>query len=131
VTILPAPTPLTQPYWDAARSHQLVFQRCQRCGHAWHPPMPICPECHASDFTWQPAAGGGIVYTYTVVQHATHPSFADRVPYVVAVVELDEGPRIICNVLRCAPDAVRCGMRVSIDFEDVSQAVSLPQAIPA
>ncbi|HEY3059883.1 MAG TPA: Zn-ribbon domain-containing OB-fold protein [Chloroflexota bacterium] len=129
--ILPAATPLSQPYWDAARAHRLVFQRCRACANVWHPPMPICPACHAADFDWQPAAGGGSVYTYTIVHHPTHPAFQDRVPYIVAVVELDEGPRIVINIKDCSIAEVCGGMRVSIVFEDVTEAVTLPQARPA
>jgi uncharacterized OB-fold protein len=93
--------------------------------------MPICPDCHSADLDWQPAAGGGHVYTYTVVHHPTHPSFEDEVPYVVAVVELDEGPRMVTNIKGCNVGEVRCGMRVRIVFEQVSDTVTLPQATPA
>ena len=129
--ILPAATPLSQPYWDGARAHRLLFQRCRACGTAWHPPMPLCPECHSPDYDWQPAQGGGSIYTYTVVQHATHPAFTDQVPYVVAVVELDEGPRIVTNIKNCPVADVHGGQRVRIVFEDVNDALTLPQAEPA
>jgi len=129
--ILPAATPLSQPYWDGARAHRLLFQRCRACATAWHPPMPMCPACHASEFDWQPASGGGSIYTFTVVHHPTHPAFQDQVPYVVAVIELDEGPRVVTNIKNCPPQAVRAGMRVNVFFEDVSESVTLPQAQPA
>ena len=73
----------------------------------------------------------GSIYTYTVVYHPTHPAFQDQVPYVVAVVELDEGPRIVANIKHCAVEAVHGGMRVAIYFEKVSDSISLPQAEPA
>jgi uncharacterized OB-fold protein len=129
--ILPVATPLTQPYWDGARQHELLYQKCKICGANWHPPMPICPACHSSDFDWLAASGGGFVYTYTVVHHPTHPAFTDRVPYVVAVVELDEGPRVVTNIQNCQPTAVSAGMRVRIVFEDLAEGVTLPQAEPA
>lgn len=129
--ILPAATPLSQPYWDGARAGRVMFQQCRVCGSNWHPPMPLCPTCHSSDVDWLAAAGGGSIYTYTVVHHPTHPAFKDQVPYVVAVVELDEGPRIVTNVKHCPVDSVRAGMRVSIFFEAVTDTVSLPQAEPA
>jgi uncharacterized OB-fold protein len=128
--ILPAPSSLSQPYWDGARAGKLLFQQCRACGHNWHPPMPLCPACHSNDVEWRAAAGRGSVYTYTVVRHPTHPAFADLVPYVVAVVELDEGPRIVTNIQRCPVDDVHGGMRVAIVFEDVNGSVSLPQAVP-
>ena len=93
--------------------------------------MPLCPHCHSTDIEWLAAAGGGTVYTYTVVQHPTHPAFADKVPYVVAVVELDEGPRIVTNIKHCPIGDVRGGMRVSIFFEDVFPNITLPMAEPA
>jgi uncharacterized OB-fold protein len=129
--ILPAVTPLTQPYWDGAREQKLLFQQCRKCGANWHPPMPICPQCHSSEIDWLAAAGGGAVYTYTIVHHPTHPAFTDKVPYVVAVVELDEGPRIVVNIKNCDVTDVRGGMRVGIFFEDVSEGFRLPQAQPA
>ena len=129
--ILPVVTPLTQPYWDGARAEKLMFQQCRACGTNWHPPMPICPACHSGDVDWLAAAGGGTIYTYTIVQHPTHSAFEDKVPYVVAVVELDEGPRIVMNVKHCAVEDVRGGMRVSVFFEPVTDEVTLPQAAPA
>jgi uncharacterized OB-fold protein len=128
--ILPVSTALTEPYWDGAREHKLLYQQCRVCGANWHPPMPICPVCHSSTIDWLPAAGGGSIYTYTIVRHPTHPAFADRVPYAVAVVELDEGPHVVTNVINCAPETVRGGMRVRIVFEDVADGVTLPQAEP-
>jgi len=93
--------------------------------------MPLCPQCHSADIEWRAAVAGGSVYTYTVVHHPTHPAFRDQVPYVVAVVELDEGPRIVTNVKHCRVEDVHGGMRVSIFFEEVTDSVSLPQAEPA
>ena len=129
--ILPAPTALSQPYWDGARQHKLLFQKCSKCGTRWHPPMPLCPSCHSGEYTWEPSAGMGAVYTWTVVEHPTHPAFNDKLPYVVAVVELDEGPRIVANIRECEPYAVKGGMRVQLLFEDVTESVTLPQFKPA
>ena len=131
MNILPAPTALSQPYWDGAREHKLLFQQCRVCGTNWHPPMPLCPKCHSSEIDWLPAAGGGAIYTYTIVQHPTHPAFQDHIPYAVAVVELDEGPRIVANIRNCPVEAVRGGMRVTLLFEDVTDTVTLPQFQPA
>ena len=93
--------------------------------------MPICPQCHSAEIDWRAATGGGTVYTYTIVYHPTHPAFTDKVPYVVAVVELDEGPRIVVNIKNCDVTEVRGGMRVGIFFEDASEGFRLPQAQPA
>ena len=128
--ILPAATPLTQPYWDGVREHKLLFQRCRRCGERWHPPMPRCPACQAADYDWLESTGLGSVYTWTVVEHPTHPAFQDKVPYVVAVVELDEGPRIVANIVDCEPYAVSGSMRVRVTYQDVTESVTLPQFVP-
>ena len=131
VQILPVVTALTEPYWDGARTEKVLFQQCRVCGTNWHPPMPICPKCHSTEIDWLAAGGGGTVYTYTIVHHATHPAFADNVPYVVAVVELDEGPRVVTNIKNCRVEDVRGGMRVSIYFEEAAEGFRLPQAQPA
>ena len=131
MNILPAATPLSQPYWDGAREHRVLFQECRVCGANWHPPMPMCPNCHSRGLRVAARGRRGFVSTFTVVHHGTHPAFADQLPYVVAVIELDEGPRIVTNVKKCAPGDVHGGMRVSIFFEDVTDSVTLPQAMPA
>ncbi|MDE3074773.1 MAG: Zn-ribbon domain-containing OB-fold protein [Chloroflexota bacterium] len=129
--ILPAASALTQPYWDGARQHKLMFQQCRACGTNWHPPMPICPECHSRDIGWIEAGGHGIVYSFTIVHHPTHPAFQEKVPYVVAIVQLDEGPRVVTNILNCDVHAVHGGMSVSVTYQDVTDSLSLPQFEPA
>lgn len=122
---LPRPTELSRPYWDAARRHELKVQRCTRCGlHIFYPRFN-CTRCGARELEWIRASGTGSVYTYTVARRPTHAAFADRVPYVIAVVELDEGPRMTTNIVGCAPDDVRIGMRVEASFEDVNDEISL------
>jgi uncharacterized protein len=128
--ILPAVTPLSQPYWDGARVAKVMFQQCRVCGTNWHPPMPICPRCYSAEIDWRASAGNGSIYTYTVVRHPTHPAFTDQVPYVVAVVELDEGPRIVTNIKGCPIEDVRGGMPVKFYFEDAADGFKLPMATP-
>ncbi|HVX98591.1 MAG TPA: OB-fold domain-containing protein [Pseudorhodoplanes sp.] len=96
---LPQPTPLSQPYWDALKQGRLTFQRCQRCGHAWLPPRAECPECLAADWAWTEACGRGRIVSWVVYHHAYHDAFKDRLPYNVALVELEEGPRLITNIV--------------------------------
>lgn len=122
---LPRPTPLSAPFWDAARRHELHVQRCMRCGvHVFYPRYN-CPSCGSRELDWVTASGRGTVYTYTIARRPTHRAFADRVPYVIAIVELDEGPRMTTNIVGCGPEDVRIGMRVVATFEDVSDEVSL------
>jgi len=129
--IIPAITDLTRPYWENARAGRLVIQRCGHCGRTWHPPLPACPHCHCADLGWQPTAGTGTVYSYTVVRHATHAALAGRVPYVIALVELTEGPRLVTGITGCDPADVRAGMPVRVRFEQVTDEVSLPYFEPS
>jgi uncharacterized OB-fold protein len=131
MAIIPGATDLTRPYWENARAGRLVTQRCRNCGRIWHPPLPACPHCHGTDIGWREVSGAGTVYTYTVVRHATHAAFADRVPYVVAIVELAEGPRLVTGIAGCAPEDVRVGMAVRACFREVADGVTLPYFEPA
>jgi uncharacterized OB-fold protein len=131
MAIIPAFTDLTRPYWENARAGLLVTQRCNDCANRWHPPLPVCPHCHGRDLGWRPVSGFGTVYTYTVVRHATHAALAEHLPYVVAIVELAEGPRIVTGIIGCDPGDVRVGLPVRVRFEAVTDEVSLPYFEPA
>ena len=131
MAIIPGMTELTAPYWKAAREGRLVVQECRSCGGLAHPPLPACPCCHGSDLGWRQVSGDGTVYSYTVVRHPTHVAFADRVPYVIALVELAEGPWLVTGITGCAPDEVRAGMRVRVTFRPVTGEVTLPYFEPA
>jgi uncharacterized OB-fold protein len=127
--ILPAPNELTAPYWEAARQHRLVVQRCC-CGRLSHPPLASCPACHSSRFTWKQMSGDGAVYAFTWVSHSVHPVSAGETPYILVLVELSEGPRILTNLRQCAPEDAHVGLPVRVLFEDISEAVTLPQFAP-
>jgi uncharacterized OB-fold protein len=129
--IIPVPTDLTRPYWENAQHGKLVVQRCRNCAGSWHPPLPRCPHCHSTDVGWHEVAGTGTVYTYTVVRHATHVALAGRIPYVIAIVELTEGPRIVTGIIGCDPQDVRAGMAVQVRFDAVTGDVALPYFEPA
>jgi len=133
MAIIPQVTDLTRPYWEAARGGRLVVQRCGDCGGTWHPPLPRCPRCHSASVGWHEVAGTGTIYTHTVVTHPTHAALAGKVPYVVAIVELDEGPRVITGITGCAPREVQTGMRVRVTFTTVADDVTLPyfEPVPA
>jgi uncharacterized OB-fold protein len=96
---LPEPTPLSQPYWDALRQSRLTFQRCRHCNHAWLPPRAECPNCLEAAWDWTTASGKGRVISWVVYHYAYHEAFRDRLPYNVTLVELDEGPRLITNII--------------------------------
>jgi uncharacterized OB-fold protein len=130
---IPPANPVSAPYWDAARHHGFVIQRCRSCDrHAFHP-RTTCPHCGARDLAWEPVSGRATVYTFTVARRPTHPAFADRIPYVIAIVELAEGPRLTTNIVGCSPDAVHIGMVVEVDFDDLEdeEATTLPVFRPA
>ena len=127
---LPQPSPLSRPFWDGARSRELWVQRCRSCGSHIFYPRYLCPRCSSSEIEWVRASGRGTVFTYTVARRPTHPAFADRVPYVIAVVELAEGPKLTTNIVDVDPDDVAIGLAVEASFEDVGD-VTLVNFRPA
>src|SRR5690242_21497656 len=112
-------------YWEALARHELVFQRCRGCGTKRFPPRAVCPVCLSSSVEWVRASGRGTVYSFTVTHQNQAPGFRESLPYVLAVVELEEGPRVMTNVVGCTPDAVRIGLPVEAVFEDVTPEVTL------
>lgn len=129
---IPPISELTAPYWDAARRGEFVMQQCSACGHRPFPPRAHCPDCGAADLAWNSASGRGTVYTYTIAHRPPHPVFAGQCPFVLAVVELEEGPRLMTNIVDCAPGDVRIGMAVHVCFEPVDDSdVMLPVFRPA
>lgn len=96
---LPEPGPLLRAYRDALAAGRLIFQRCRACGNAWLPPRDACPACLAPEPAWEDASGRGTLVSWVVYHRAYHPAFSDRLPYNVAVVELEEGPRVITNII--------------------------------
>jgi uncharacterized OB-fold protein len=128
---LPRPSPISKPYWEAARRHELLLQRCAACKQYVFYPRLNCTNCGSRQLDWVTASGHGTVYTYTVARRPTHPSFAARTPYVIAIVELEEGPRMTTNIVDCDPDSVKIGMPVEATFEDVSPDVTLVVFRPA
>lgn len=115
---LPPPTitPLNQPYWSGLESGELRFQRCQGCSHAWLPPREECPNCLLDDWDWELASGRGRIISWVVYHLAFHEALQDRLPYNVAVVELDEGPRLITNV-KADPEDLEIDQRVGVAIE--------------
>ena len=95
---VPERTEVALPYWEALDRGELVFQRCSGCANAWLPARTECPRCLGPEFSWEKAAGGGRLVSWVVYHRSYHPAFADRLPYNVAIVELDEGPRLITNI---------------------------------
>ena len=131
------PLPVKQPesdfYWEKAQAHELWLRRCNACGRAYFYPRDICPHCFSRDVTWERASGRGTVHAFGIVHRGPTPAFRDHTPYVVALVDLEEGPRIPTNLVDVQPDPdhVRVGMAVEVTFEDVTDDVTLPKFRPA
>jgi uncharacterized OB-fold protein len=123
------PTPETAPFWHGAAAGKLLFQVCGACGHAQFPPRPVCLNCRGTALDWRESAGRGSVFSFTVVHRAPLDSFRVDVPYVVALIDLEEGPRMMMNIRRCAPEQVRIGAPVITFFESYAEGVALPQAM--
>jgi hypothetical protein len=127
---VPEPSAETVPFWTAAKENRLVIPRCRTCDNTWFPPTHVCPSCGADNYAWVEASGRGKVFSFVVIHRIYHPGFADKVPYVVAVIELDEGPRLISNVVGVAPDLVRCDMPVRVVFDERRRDMTIPQFTP-
>lgn len=127
----PKPSAAGQPFWDASRDHRLVLPWCPACEQPVWYPREICPRCLGADLDWREPSGLATVYAASVHTKAGLPMMADRVPYVVALVDLDEGVRLMTNVVGCPPAEVEVGMRVRVAWEDLSDGRALPVFEPA
>jgi uncharacterized OB-fold protein len=115
----PAASWETRAYWEGCGRHELVLQRCRDCNTIQHRPRAICASCLGNAVESFVASGRGSVYTYTVTQQYGVPPFRDALPYVLAYVDLEEGPRLMTNIVGCEPADVEIGMAVTVDFADV------------
>ena len=120
-----------RPFFDAAKRRELMVQRCRSCQTLRFPAREICSQCLSREVEWVAVSGRGEVFSYNVMHQVYHPGFATEVPYAVVVVKLDEGAKMISNLVGVAPRDIRIGMRVEVVFEDVSDEVTLPKFRPA
>ena len=127
---LPAPDPSTEPWWAAAKDGTLLVKRCASCGRVHHYPRPFCPHCWSPDVEWEQASGRGVVYTYSTVHVNDLPPFAEKVPYTVAIVELDEGPRVMTNLVDVDDVELRIGMPVEVTFVEQTDEFTLAMFRP-
>ena len=128
---LPTPDASTQPWWDAARDGRLLIKRCAACKRAHFYPRPFCPFCWSDRVEWEEASGQATLYTWSVVFQNDLPPFPERVPYVAAVVDLAEGPRMMTNVVDCPPEELRVGVSLDAVFEPIADDVVLPRFRPS
>ena len=129
---LPEATPETREFWEGAKRGELRIQRCNACGRAYFYPRPFCPFCSSKDVAWFTASGRGKLYSY-VINHRPAYGFQDYVPYVIAVVELEEGPRMMTNIIGIdpTPENLPVDMAVEVSFEQQDDNITLPLFRPA
>jgi len=124
---LPVADVETRPFWDACREGRLKLQRCTNCGHVRFPPTYYCAKCASSENEWIESTGRGRVFSWIVVRHPVpREIYAADVPYVVALIELDEGVRIASNIIGIEPEKVTADMPVRAIFKPVTPDVTLP-----
>jgi uncharacterized OB-fold protein len=127
---LPAITTLNAPYWDGLKRRELKMQHCSDCGKLWCPPAPFCPECWSRNFTWRQQSGRGKVNSWVIFHQAYFSSYKDDAPYNVAEVELEEGPRLLTNLVGVTNEDISIGMPVEIVYDDVTDEVTLAKFKP-
>jgi uncharacterized OB-fold protein len=128
---VPIPDEISAPFFDGAREGRLMLQHCTDCGRWSFPVRERCPHCFAAGLEWRAASGRGTLYTFAVMHQVMNPGFADAVPYNIAQIDLEEGVRMVSNVIGCPNDSLRIGMKLEAVFEPVSDSVTLPKFRPA
>lgn len=128
---LPPMAPWTEPYWSAARNHQLLIQQCDACGRYIFYPRRRCPTCFSAEIGWVEASGRARVRAYTVVQNNAPSAFLEEMPFVIAIVELEEGVPMTTNIVGCDPQEVYTEMPVEVVFEELTPEVTLPKFRPS
>ena len=133
-TTMPAPapevTPETKPFWDATAEGRLVLPKCTSCGFVIWYPRQFCPECHSHEVEWIDAAGTGTIYSFSITRRG-QGAYAKAAPYVLAYVELEEGPRMMTNIVDCDPETLQIGQAVEVVFHDTGAGNALPRFRPA
>lgn len=127
---IPIPDEITAPFYDGAREGRLMLQHCPSCNGWSFPARERCPHCFAAGLQWRQASGRGTLYTFAIMHQVMNPGFAGAVPYNVSQIDLEEGVRMISNVVGVANDALTIGMKLEAFFEDVGDGVSVPKFRP-
>ncbi|HEY5476221.1 MAG TPA: Zn-ribbon domain-containing OB-fold protein [Tepidiformaceae bacterium] len=122
------PEPDTQPFYDATKAHRLTYQTCKSCGAVVFFPRAHCPACGSRELAWQDSKGLGTIYTFSVVRLNRHPAFAPLGPYAIAYVDLDEGFRILTNIVGVNDPTmdIAVGQRVQVEWQDQESGIALP-----
>ena len=127
---LPKIEPETEEYWKAAKRHELFLQRCNACEELIYFPRVMCYRCLSEDLGWVKSTGLGTVYSFTIIHQVAHQGFEPDVPYVYAIIDLDDGVRMISNIINIDPSEVQVGMRVKATFDDITPEISIPKFEP-
>jgi uncharacterized OB-fold protein len=127
---LPLISSLNKPYWDGLKNRELRLQQCAGCGEVRYPPAPLCPQCWSRDYSWAKLSGYGKVNSWVVFHQSYFRGYDDALPYNVAEVELDEGPRLLTNLVEIENEAIRADLPVEIVFDDVTSEITLARFRP-
>jgi uncharacterized protein len=129
---LPRMTRFSEGFWEGTRAQELRVQTCNRCGHRQFPPKAACEECASTDLGWTKTRGRGVVYAFTIIRQVIMNSlaFEAEIPYALAMVDLEEGVRVVAQIQGCPPEQVKAGMQVEVYFEDIG-GVSIPKFRPS
>jgi uncharacterized OB-fold protein len=124
---LPTITDENREFWEGAKRGKIRMQKCKSCGHIRYPISQVCPECLSYDFEWTDLSGRGEVFSYVIFHQLYNPAFKDDIPYNVAMVQLEEGPRMYSNIIGVDNDAVKVGDKVEAIFDPVTPEVTIPK----
>ena len=131
MSIRPTDEILQEPFWKGLAQGSLLIQRCRDCGTFRHPPSPICYKCASFELEWVPVSGKARLYSFTVARHSVHASLDPKVPYVIALVDLDEGVRMVSGIRAIMAKDLHIGMRLVCSIEKMSADFALPYFVPA
>lgn len=121
----------TRPFWEGTKAGKLLLRKCRACGEYHYYPRPFCPMCWSDDVEWAEASGKATLYTHSTVYMNDLPPFNERVPYIAAVVDLEEGPRMMTEVVDCTPEQLEVGMPLEVTYREVTDDVTLAVFKPA
>jgi len=127
---VPGINPWAEPFWKGAREKKLMVQRCKDCKKHIFYPRIYCPFCFSDKMEWVKVSGKGKIYSYTVVQNNPPSAFMKDLPFVIAIIKLDEGVQMLTNIVGCDPQQIKCDMPVEVTFEKYNDEITLPKFKP-
>jgi uncharacterized OB-fold protein len=127
---LPEMQPWSKEFWKASKQHKLLIQECRDCNSKIFYPRKLCPECWSSNLSWLESSGKGRIFTFSITMTGVEKKFQEDLPYILALVDLKEGVRMMTNIVECKPEEVKIGMDVEVVFEDITEEFALPKWRP-